>query len=345
MSTIEEIAREAGVSIITVSRVLRYGSSYKRPTFARRAAKIQAIAERLNYRPNASARAIRTGRFNCLALLLGDEFYLPAELMGGLYRATLKYNIHLAIASLHHKSLLNHGEAPKVLRELMADGVLINSNVAASDSEHYAALDHFHVPFMTMNFKREYEAVYPDDFAGAKWLTEQLIARGHRDIAYVITMSKGLEHYSVKDREAGYHAAMLAAGLTPRVHSATTLPAGTSRQEFLRAVLAPRDRPTAVVTYSASTAGPVYATALRLGLDVPRDLSVVTFDNRLYEYADRPLSTILIPWEQVAFDSIEMMLAKVADREGMLPARAVSYKQELPGETCAPPPPRRKTMR
>src|SRR5215470_8292138 len=126
--TIKEIARRTGLSIPTVGNVL--GRSAYRYSADTRNRVMQACQE-LGYKPNASARAMRQGRFGCAALVLSrskqqTHSHIPPGLLDGLDDALAQHDMHLTVSRLTDEELTSDGFVPKVLRESMADGMIVN---------------------------------------------------------------------------------------------------------------------------------------------------------------------------------------------------------------------------
>ena len=121
----KQIAEHLGLSLPTVSQVLN-NRGQLRPETRRR---VLRAAVKLGYRPNTAAKAISTGRFNCIALLLGADplsGYLNRDMIEGIHDALADRNMHLTITKLPDQKLTDDGYVPKMLRESMADGMLIN---------------------------------------------------------------------------------------------------------------------------------------------------------------------------------------------------------------------------
>lgn len=329
-----DVAREAGFSRTLVSYVLNNVPDVKIREETRQA--ILETAARIQYRPNQSARAIRTGRFRCLALLLGSRYFLPAELLGGLYRATTRRDLHLTLAALPETELITGAQSPKVLRELLADGMLINTVVDAPPLM-YERLHQFNIPSVTINSRRSHDCVYPDDLTAARHAVEHLAQLGHHHIVFA-NFSGRERHYSVTDREAGYREGMKTAGLAPHACGSETVTDSAARVALALELLRGPRRPEAVVAYSYPTAAALHTAALTLGLRVPEELSLLTFDNRTFDYQGLPMSTLEIPWDAVAENAVDMILAKIEKPKLDLSSRAVAYSMDVKGGTCAPPP-------
>src|SRR4051812_31004611 len=128
MITLETIAHETGVSSRTVSNVLNGKNKEIWGKTAQRAQHIREVAERLGYQPNAAAKAVATGRFGNVALLMstvGNRSALYYQMMDGLHDALQERNLHLTIARYNDSTLTSSEIMPKVLRELMVDGIIV----------------------------------------------------------------------------------------------------------------------------------------------------------------------------------------------------------------------------
>jgi LacI family transcriptional regulator len=101
-------------------------------------------------------------------------------------------------------------------------------------------------------------------------------------------------------------------------------------------VAACAERPTAVITYEADRALPVFCAALKLGLDVPRDLSILSFHDMDVMTVGVRLTTMEIPMVQSGAVAVEMVNEKISNPGVILPARAIEANL-IEGTSCAPP--------
>jgi LacI family transcriptional regulator len=338
MVTLDSVAAAAGVSRDTVSRVLNGKTKEVWPSMIRRAARIRRIATEMGYRPHAAARAMSEGRFGTVALLLSTEAgrsTLPTALLDGIHDALSQRGMNLMIAKLPDEKLTSEGFVPKVLREWMADGLLINYN-RTIPSRMIDLIEGHHVPAVWINCKRDADCVYPDDFGGGRTATEHLLKLGHREIAYM-EFSAGepeLRHYSEADRRAGYEQAMRKAGLPPRLFAPDPPDAGAPELDLALRWLSQPQRPTAVVAYSHGPA--VQHAAALTGLRVPADLSVVSFGEKSTRPLGRPETVALIPTGTVGAQAVEMLLAKLEAPDE--PLRPIIVAESLAeGATTAAP--------
>lgn len=341
--TIATIAAHMGLSRATVTHVLngRAGEQRIRPETQQR---VLEVARELGYRANASARAVRAGRFGNVALiqsLLGA--YLPSELLYGLTTAITDRDLHLVVTQVPDDVIDDDAYLPHAMRDLSADGALINRHVGYSPH----LLEQIHrlrIPAVFLNVRQEFDCIHPDEVMGGRTAVEFLLRLGHERIAFVES-EVPIPHFSVFDRREGYEQAMAAAGRQPRAY---VLPQGWKadgpgrhpdrRVESARALLEGKDRPTAVLAYELTEAMAVVHAAHLLGLRVPRDLSVILFHNRLDDSYFVPFQTVSNVMEEVGRQAIGMLLEKMEGPERPLPTRAIPVRM-LDGATCAPPPP------
>lgn len=355
--TIKQIAERTGLSIRTVGRILSEdtsGSGSPAHSSSTRE-KVVTAARELGYRPNASARSMRTGRFGCVALLLSStspqRSNLPGELFAGIDDALTEHNIHLTLARLPDEKLATAEVLPKILREWMADGLLVNYNYHIPQSLLQTIRDP-RTPSVWINTKQEANAVWPDDFAAGRLAAEDLIARGHTRIAYAV--QEGADgHYSATDRYDGYADAMATAGLRaeklilpepkiPQGRTSLLPPPGWEDDGPVWDADAARTgaRPTAIIAYMGNVANFLLFLASGHGLQAPRDLSVVTFEDYTSATAGLLVTTWRIPSYRLGQEAVRMLLARLADpTHAPQPPVVVPFAAPDCEVSVGPPPP------
>ncbi|HEX8832739.1 MAG TPA: LacI family DNA-binding transcriptional regulator [Abditibacteriaceae bacterium] len=336
MATLEEVAREAGVSRYTVSNVLRGRNKENWACTVERAERIRAIATRLNYRPNAAAVATATGRFGAVGLLAsrqGPNGALLGTLLNSIRHHLTERELHLTLGDLPDESLTDEAYVPRILREWSVDGLLINY-IAGIPDKMIELIGRYQIPSVWLNAKLESDCVYPDDFEAAQRACKYLLDMGHRRIAYVDYWNA--DHYSVADRRNGYLHAMRSARLKPQLIRNEREVPETEWLDLSCEWLRSPDRPTAVIAYEADRALPVFCAALKLGLDVPRDLSILSFHDMEVMTVGVRLTTMEIPMVQSGSVAVEMVNEKISNPGLSLPARAIKANL-IEGTSCAPP--------
>ena len=340
-ATAASIAAYIGLSRATVTHVLngRAEEQRIRPETQRR---VLEGARDLGYRPNNSARAIRTGRFGNIALIQSLRAqYLPSELLYGLTTAIADKEMHLVLTEVPDVVIEDETYLPHTMRELAVDGVLINR--LAGFSQPFLELIHeLRIPAVFLNVKQEFDCVHPDELLGGQTAVEYLLHLGHEKIAFVGAQVNDKEHYSERDRRAGYETAMKAAGKTALVYP---LPPDWASQEQMlndgrveaaRGLLAREDRPTAVVAYELAEAMAVVHAAHQLGMRIPRNLSLILFHNKIDHRYCIPFHTVSNMMEKIGSESVNMLIEKIANPDVPLTAQAVPMEL-LEGGSCLPP--------
>ena len=329
--TLQDIADSTGVTAATVSYVLngrvdQVGEETQ--------AKVLKTAQRLGYQPNAGARSMRSGKFGSVALVLSRDStlsWMPKPFMLALDDELGAHNIHLIMAHLPDDRLSSDRVVPKLLREWMVDGALIDytdhvpKRLAAMVDEHQ-------LPVVWINLKRERDAVYPDDHGAAANLTRRLLDLGHRRIAYLDFahhwQPEQEAHYSMRDRIAGYREAMQAGGCAPEVLLAREQPKPFDMWGAADHMLARSDRPTAVLTYGDMEMTPIVRAAQLRGLRVPEDLSLAMFGETPNTYPGIlgvSIATALVPCQAVAAKSVAMLLRKIKKPAERVPSESVPF--------------------
>jgi LacI family transcriptional regulator len=339
--TLADIAAHIGVDRSTVSRVLS-NKAAEGGISVELAERITAKARELNYIPNTYAKAVREGRFNGAALLMSTvegRSYLPSRLLDGIHDGLAEADMHLNVAKVPDEKLNSDDYVPKILRTLMADGLLINYTHHLP--EHLVeVINERRLPAVWINTRRESATVFPRNFEAAREMTNRLIKLGHRNIAYVDLCAGWQEyagaHFSAQDRAAGYAAAMRETGLEPRdvrpEFACTTL---YTEKQFMADFLRRPNRPTAVVCYFAVFVPAVLHAASAVGLRVPDDLSVATFAAENHREHGLTVSAMLEPHYRMGQEAVRLLHERITRPTRALPARQIDFNWFDMG-SCAP---------
>ena len=335
-ATQAEVAAHLGVGQKTVSRV--FGAPGYVGEVMR--ARVLEAAQRLGYRPNSGARAIRTGRFNNIILLQSVHGYtsnLPESLLAGLMDGLNEYDISLTLARFPDEALVRDDFLPKTLREFSADGLIVKYDASIPDRFREVIRER-RVPAIWVNSRHEHDCVYPDDTQAARDAVTHLLKFGHRRICYMDAAMKweGARHYSRAARWEGVQAALREVGLTPKLWSPETKIPDDDVSSHMAEFLNDPDRPTAILAYSGLEASMAHRAALEFtGLKVPRDLSLITF-------ASPPLITGITmtvmanPQYEMGLNAAQMMLEKIKHPRRKLSPRILKF-QHFKGGSCAAP--------
>jgi LacI family transcriptional regulator len=328
--TQHDIAAKLGIGQKTVSRV------FTNPELVSDAlrSRVVGIARELGYRPNTGARAMRTGRFETVVLVQSTERTaspMPEMLVIGMDEVLSGADVSLVFARLPDDQLVSDEFVPKVVRELLADGLLINYDT--NIPRRLVELIHDNqLPAVWLNTRHVTATVRPDDLAAGDAATQALIDRGHRRILYAdgFIDNGPWVHYSRKDRLAGYRAAMTRAGLP---HHEALPDHSINRMAWAGAMLE-RHLPTAVIGYGGDyEISPFLCAALRLGWSIPDQLSLVSFGPAPY-FCGFDIATWLVPQLDMGRHAARQLLATMRDRS-LVPQEVVLPYTMHPGATLA----------
>lgn len=271
--TIREVARAAGVSVATVSKVLndRYGVSEATAT------RVRAVIDDLGYESSLVARSLRNQRTNVIGVLVADLEPFSAEVLKGVADVLRGSEYELVAYAGAARAGEHIGWERRHLSRL--SGTLIDGAVLVTPTVTDIVAN---VPIVAVDphtGRSDIPAVDADNARGGYLAGEHLVALGHRRIA-MITGRPDLA--SAQLREEGFRAAMkdgMLAGTSVEYVLGgydPDLASGSARTLLDR----PADaRPTAIFASNDATALATIAVAHELGLRVPEDLSVIGFDN------------------------------------------------------------------
>ncbi|HEX7061323.1 MAG TPA: LacI family DNA-binding transcriptional regulator [Woeseiaceae bacterium] len=314
--TISDVARHAGVSPMTVSRVINNEANVRDET---RELVNSAIAE-LGYAPNEAARSLAGATQIHIALLFTNPSaaYLSEFLVGSLEKSRA-LNVQLVVEKCSDGP--DAEEAIRSLRAGGADGVLLSPPLADSP-EVLHVLESTDTPavIVTSSCPRDNTSVVSiDDYEAALTMTRHIISLGHKRIGFIIGHPNQL---ASERRLAGYRAALEEAGLPHapelEVQGLFTYRSGLDAADQL---LNLDPMPTAIFASNDDMAAATVAVAHRRGLDVPGDLTVCGFDDTTLAVTIWPeLTTIRQPIVELSGAAVELLVQKIrAQREGQKP--------------------------
>jgi LacI family transcriptional regulator len=333
--TIRDVAARAGVSVATVSKVLndRYGVA------SATVERVREVIAELGYESSLVARSLRNHRTGVIGILVWDIEPYSAELLKGAARAIKGTGYELVVYAAQGQADERMGWEHRYLSRL--SGTLIDGAVMVTPTVHTAPSSTPVVAVDPHTGGEGVPTVDSDNFHGAQLATEHLIGLGHRRIGFLARPARDLE--SGPQREQGYRSALEAAGIPfdPDLVTAGGYSTDALQDAARRLLLLP-DRPTAIFAANDVSAIATMDVALTLGLEVPRDLSVVGFDN-VPESAmtQPPLTTIEQPLQLMGQRAIEMLVALLAgervETHVRLPTRLVMRGSSAPApETPCP---------
>lgn len=308
--TVYDVALEAGVSVMTVSRVVN-GTGYVSQKTRERV--LQAI-EKLGYRPNAMARGLVTRRSNSIGVIISDitNPFFP-QVIRGIEDALAPRRYHVVLADTDGDPARD-AEAIGLMLEQQVDGLILAAS-RAPDAALIQALERgVSVVLINRLFQDHPRAasVLTNARRGARAATAHLIGLGHSRIAYIAGPEAS---WSNKERLAGYREALEEAGIVPceaYVVSAepATIQGGMAAADWL---LGLPERPTALIAFDDLIAIGAIKAAVRRRVRVPDDLAVVGFDDiELAAFINPALTTVRQPKYEMGRVAAELMLAMLS---------------------------------
>ncbi|MGN6374581.1 MAG: LacI family DNA-binding transcriptional regulator [Sphingomonas sp.] len=310
-ATIGDVARDSGLSIKTVSRVLNDEPFVREDT--RRT--VMESVRKLNYQRNVHARGLRADASNIHALFYEDpRGGYHANILHGVLTRCQAEGLHLMVEMLHPGRAA--ADLQKFIGQVRLDGAVLTPPLC-DDDELLALLDRYEVPVARLSPASALDrglVVGIDDEQAAFDLTMHLLDKRHRRIGVVGGMSG---HGATARRRLGYARALTAAGLG--VDEALFHQGRYDFDSGLRAggdLLRLLNRPTAIIAGNDETAAGIMAAAHRLGLRVPHDLSVCGFDDSPIARSLTPgLTTVRQPVRQMGIEAIRLTMSARAAGE------------------------------
>jgi LacI family transcriptional regulator len=305
-ATIRDVARSAGVSIATVSRVLNNSALVDEETGAR----VRRAAQELRYVPNALGRGLSTRRTDALGLLLPDlfgEFF--SEVIRGADETAQQHHYHLLVSSSHS----NREEieaALKVMRGRVDGMVIMSPHIDAQTLS--ANLPHS-LPVALLNCHvegEEYDSLNIDNHGGAFAMVRHLIDHGHRAIGIIQGTEKNLDAY---ERLCGYRDALAAHGAL-NDHQYEQPGDFTEASGFAAAecLLRCAPRPTAIFASNDSMAIGALSALRRAGLRVPEDIALAGFDDiPVCAYLTPALTSVRVDVARLGILAVETLIHAV----------------------------------
>jgi LacI family transcriptional regulator len=332
--TITDIARRVGVSHPVVSKVLHGGKSNVGVSVALRS-RIMQVATELDYRPNAASRALRSQRFGAVGILMGgseDNVHLPQATLSSLTRTLSAHDQTCALvcATLDPQKLT----ATPLLRSRRLDVLIVSYTVAVPDDLR-EALHRLGLPLVWMHNLAPSDSVALDERDACEQLVHHLADLGHKRLLFV-DYSSTLEAPSTRLRLTGLENACHSRNIDPSMMVTRRVPRA-ERFEATKHWLTRRNRPRAVIANSMHNAEAILQTALHLGLRVPQDLSIATFDDgTAHDVCIPAMTAVLAPQSALGQAAADMALLKAASPSKPLGNRLLKFTLSVGASTARP---------
>jgi DNA-binding LacI/PurR family transcriptional regulator len=325
-----DVAKLAGVSHQTVSRVLNGHPNVREQTRLR----VRAAIAELGYRPNSAARALVTGRTQVIGVIAqSSTLFGPATTLDAITQAAIEHGFTVSVVIIRNFSHQAVTDAVnRHLDQRVAGLAMITPVVIAAEALSELTID---VPLVTVDGDpaRTSQLVSVDQEAGGYLATRHLLDAGH-DTVWHVCGPEGW--YDSMGRIVGWRRALTEAGaeIPPLLTADWSAAAGYRVGQML----ARMTDVTAVFAANDHLALGIMRALSERGRQVPRDLSLVGFDDvPEAEFYTPPLTTIRPDFEAVAAASMQMLLAQIGSSEGAT-ARRIIRPALISRGSVAPPP-------
>jgi LacI family transcriptional regulator len=319
----KDIARELGISVVTVSKVLRNHPDIGEQTRAR----VLKRMKELKYQPNLAARSLSTGRTSTVGLVVPDLLHpFFAQVAAAVSAELRKHRYGLLISSSEEDPELEKEEIEQLLARRV-DVLLVAS--AQHTPESFVRIEKDKVPYVLLDRSfagHDANYVGVDDEAAGMLATSHLIEQGCERIAHI----RGPQVSTAIGRLAGYKKALAAHKRVPRpAHIVSIGASGDHRgarggYTVAKALLAAKNRPDGIFCFNDPIAMGAMRAILEAGLRIPEDIAVVGCGNLLYsDFLRVPLTTIDQDSQQIGERAAALALQLAANRKAARPKAVV----------------------
>lgn len=304
--TIKDVARQAGVSTATVSRVLNAADGVSEHTKIR----VEQAIEDLGYRYNALASSLKKRQSHLIGHIVpsiagpvGPTLARAVEEQAQKYG----YNVILCNSS---ESIEKERANVNILLERRVEGIVFTSPMSL---DHATSIKSRGIPVVIIERRGEtsgFHFVETDNFKGAYDAVKHLLGMGHTRIAMIVGPQSAIIS---KFRVEGFERALLDVGLSSRSeYMAEGNYSRASGYEIMKKFLSLKERPTAVFATNDSMAIGAMQAVRDAGLDIPGDISVVGFDDTLAELAIPPLTTVHQPLFEIGTLATKIIISAIS---------------------------------
>lgn len=307
--TIVDVAKEAGVSISTVSRVLNQNT----PVAEETAQRVWEVIERLQFNPNAAARKLASKRTNTIGLIvpmIGGTFF--PLMFSGIERGVNEGGFELLVYVSPCHPVPHRPLTPPVGPQ-NTDGLIVFTEGMSDEDLRALHVKGFPIVLLHRTSPKDCEIPYVtvENRLGTEKLIDHLIeVHGYTRIGFLRGPATNEESY---EREQGFRASLQKHGLQPdealfgigNFHPETAA-------ESVRQMLSSRKRPQAIFTGDDASAAAVMKALLEMGVSIPDEIAIVGFDDDyLAPYLPLPLTTVHSPIEQAGYTAAQLLIQQI----------------------------------
>ncbi|MGC9317575.1 MAG: LacI family DNA-binding transcriptional regulator [Armatimonadota bacterium] len=310
--TLRDVAEEAGVSVSTVSRVLRGEPGWIGENTA---SAVREAAERLGYHRDLRARSLRTGTSDLVGVI---GAHLREDVAAMMVDEISHYVCENGLRSAFYSASEDPDREADLVRELIslrAVGIIVISYFSPDLGDALqSAIDHgIAVVSLEVPIPPGVDGVAIDYHASMRLAVEHLTDLGHREIG-LLTIDSGVQ--SVHHRTLAWQEGLEEVGaVADEDLIEIARPSLEGGYEGMQRLLSRRPSLTAVASMSDRLAYGALAAAHNMGRKVPEDLSLTGFDDLHYSaFTQPPLSTVRIPWAEIARDGVQLLYSRIEAR-------------------------------
>ncbi|WP_426349936.1 LacI family DNA-binding transcriptional regulator [Alloiococcus sp. CFN-8] len=314
MATINDVAREAGVSITTVSRVINNNYPVKISTKM----KVEAAIKKLNFKPNPLARGLITGRSQIIGVIVPSiTNWFFSSIVEDLQRKLIEENYHVQLSTTDGNFEVEQ-EYIKELLERKVDGlILIDPSLDNIKSGYLTALSE-QLPLIIIGshdpkVQLEIEGIFYDERNGMEKALECFVNQGKKRIALL----RGQRSHSLDIREAIYSDILKAYDIgyhkVIRVKKGNNLKVVSEIEKIaLKMVRSNEELPDAVIACNDLMASALISALRNNNVHVPKDMGVIGYDNTPLSYISSPgITTVDLGTEALGEQAAELLLNKM----------------------------------
>jgi DNA-binding LacI/PurR family transcriptional regulator len=324
MATIKDVAKEAGVSVATVSKILNYADYSTTQTRE----KVMNVIKRLNYQPNHIARSMVNGKTGMIALVIPDvrnSFF--TEVARGVEDVANKYDFRVILCNTDEDPAKQKNYID-VLQGRIIDGFIIA--VASDDDRQLKKIDRTKLPFVLIDRQCQnllVDAIIVDNRDGAFKAVNHLIANGHRRVGFIAGKR---DTQTGRDRLRGYRDALAESGVACDLNLVQD-GEFTSAGGYLatKALISLPERPTAIfASNNAMTIGMLKALT-EAKIRIPEEMAVIGFDDTDWtDFFTPPLTVVRQPTYTMGTLAGEILFQRLSETV-FLERKEIVLKPEL----------------
>ena len=312
-TTLKDIAKISGYSITTISRVVNKDKYVKKATQE----KIEAIIENFDYKPLWSARSLRVGKTDLVAVIFKDiSNFFTAQVIVSIQEILRKFKKDIILFNTNFDKSLEK-EFLKIAVSKRVDGIVLASMSVSNTELIKKILNENKIPIVLIdnNIKEiSTDKVFHDNFQGAKILTEHLISHGHKKIAIITT---SLEESSAIERLEGYKYVLKKNNLELKDNFIVSIEFNEEKcfnkiQNRIKKLFSFSDKPDALFIASTNLAISTISYLNGNGYAIPNDVAVVAFDD--YDFVNimnPPLTTLKSVNKEMGVIAAKLLLKRI----------------------------------